>query len=108
MEILVGDKVTVVPTVTIGDGDVRDYVLAVECGVSFSEGGVTASITQDVYLNKPSGVFTGVYTPLSDFTKAQAEKLVGELISVDLHTRLMMKFFGEKRNAVKQDAPWIE
>ena len=38
MDIAIGDKVTVVPSVTIGSGDVvSDYVLAVEVTVSFEE-----------------------------------------------------------------------
>ena len=38
MDIAIGDKVTVVPSVTIGSGDVvSDYVLAVEVNVSYEE-----------------------------------------------------------------------
>ena len=109
MDIAIGDKVTVVPSVTIGSGDVvSDYVLAVEVTVSFEEDSTAVSISEDVYLSKPSGVTPDVYKPLSEFTKEKATALVNNLWRSDLHNRLMMKFFGTKRNAVKRDAPWKE
>ena len=109
MDLTIGDRVVVIPSLTLPTGDtVSNYLLAVEATVSIAEDGVTASITQWVYCNKPSIVFAENYTELNDFTKSRAEEIVEDLLYIDIETQVQMKFLGEKRNAEIQDAPWIE
>ena len=109
MDLIIGDRVVVIPSLTLPTGDtVQNFLLAVESTVSLTEDGVTASITQWVYLNKPSIIFKENYTDLNDFTKSKAEAVVKQLLYLDIETQVQMKFLGEKRNAEIQDAPWKE
>lgn len=104
----IGDTVVVLPTITLGTGDtVSNYVSAVECTMTMTNGSNTSSITEDVYLTVPEGVTPDGFVTFDSLTKEHVEILVKNTgLYRSMGNRVGLKFYAEKNNAVRQDAPW--